>query len=112
MNDIKREGFLTGSKVLVEDKSFQDFLTSKGFGERKEQFSLSLNESLFLLEQKKIKIKDSKNKIVSFDSLLRQASKNKSFFDSFIVFKDLKSKGFVVKTGLKFGFSFRVYPKG
>ena len=28
------------------------------------------------------------------------------------VFEDLKSKGFVVKTALKYGFDYRVYEKG
>ncbi|MBU0635416.1 tRNA-intron lyase [Candidatus Micrarchaeota archaeon] len=34
------------------------------------------------------------------------------FYKKFVVFKELREKGFVVKTGFKFGFDFRVYPRG
>jgi len=38
--------------------------------------------------------------------------KNKKFYLKFQVFKNLREKGFCTKTGFKFGFDFRVYPKG
>lgn len=114
MTKVKREGLLVGSRVLVEGKPFQDSLLSKGFGERKDgSFTLSSNEALYLVEKKQIKLKDAKNKAVSFSSLIKQiTNKDKDVLTSFTVFKDLKQKGFVVKTGSKFGFPFRVYPKG
>ena len=114
MTKVKREGLWVGSRVLVEDKPFQDSLLSKGFGGRKEgSFILSLNEVLYLLEKKQIKLKDAKNKVVDFSLLLKETSKkDNEALISFTVFKDLKQKGFVVKTGSKFGFPFRVYPKG
>ena len=35
-----------------------------------------------------------------------------NFFSKFLVFRDLREKGYCVKTGFKFGFDLRVYPRG
>ena len=38
--------------------------------------------------------------------------KEKSFFIKSLIFNDLRGRGIVTKTGFKFGFDFRAYPKG
>lgn len=106
---------LVENKVLVEHRPSQDRLWQKGFGERKERhLVLDLKEALYLLEKEKLKIKIKKHgKIVSAKALRTLAAKKeKHFFKKFTVFSDLRSRGYVVKTGFKFGFDFRVYPKG
>ena len=86
-------------------------LASKSFiGEVKDgKVYYSIYETLFLLEKSKALLLDSKEKQISFHSLLKKHSKNHL---SYIVFKDLTEKGMIVKEGLKFGTDFRVYNKG
>ncbi|MFH0954888.1 MAG: tRNA-intron lyase [Candidatus Micrarchaeota archaeon] len=106
---------LVENKVLIEHRPSQDRLHQKGFGERKERhLVLDLKEALYLLEKEKLKITIQKNgKRVSARQLRTIAGKKeKNFFKKFVVFSDLRSRGYVVKTGFKFGFDFRVYPKG
>ena len=70
-------------------------------------------EALYLLEKKKIKVKGSDGKKVSRKSLLQYAAKREArFYSKYTVFRDLRDRGFCVKTGFKFGFDFRVYPRG
>ena len=108
---MQKKGFLKSNRVVVKDASFRDSLISKGFGEKKDyDLILDLNEALYLIENKKISIFDENEKKVSFDKLHKKLGKEGPF--SYVVFEDLRKKGFVVKTGLKFGFPFRVYPKG
>jgi len=38
--------------------------------------------------------------------------KIKNFYSKSLVFSNIRESGHVVKTGLKFGFDFRIYPKG
>lgn len=40
------------------------------------------------------------------------SKKDKKFNEKYVVYKDLRKKGYVVKTALKFGGEFRVYEKG
>ena len=105
---------LVQNKVVVEKRRLQDQLQQKGFGERSErEYVLDLFEALYLLEKKDLSIKDLQGKKVSKKKLLEHgAAKDKKFYSKFLVFCNLREKGFCVKTGFKFGFDFRVYPRG
>jgi len=105
---------LTGNKVVVETKKLKDQLQQKGFGERAEHdYALDLFEAVYLLGKKKLKVKDKQGKAVSRKRLLAHASKkDKGFYTKLQVYKNLREKGFCTKTGFKFGFDFRVYPRG
>lgn len=90
--------------LITEEKKFQK-LHSKGFGETKEgMFILNSYETLYLFEKKKIIF----NKEITFEQLLK---KTKTKLSQYLVYKELKEKGYRVKTGLKFGSDFRVYSK-
>jgi len=72
----------------------------------------SFAEALYLLEKKKISIMEDDKKI-NFDNLMKHAQKkDKNFFSRFMVYSDLRNKGYILKTALKFGADFRVYEKG
>lgn len=74
---------------------------------------LSLPEALYLLEKKKIDIFDGKNKKISFENFLKKASKvEPNFWIRYCVFKDIRNRGYIIKTALKFGADFRVYNRG
>jgi len=50
---------------------------------------------------------------MSDDGLLRRLKrKDKKFDTKYAAFSDLRGKGYIVKTALKFGAEFRVYDKG
>jgi tRNA-intron endonuclease len=104
---------LIQNKVIVEEKRTRDRLAQKGFGERHgKKLVLDLKEALFLLESKKIDVK-CRGKKLSAKKLLHYASARESrFYSKYLVFKDLRGRGYCVKTGFKFGFDFRVYPRG
>ena len=84
------------------------------FGERVgEKYQYSLVEGVFLFETKRMEAKDGRGKKLKFDDLVKKAKKqDKNFWVKYNVFKDLRSRGYVVKTALKFGAEFRVYDRG
>ena len=103
---------LSGSKIIVMEKKEKDPLIEKGYGEKKEAaLLLDLYEALYLLEKKKITVEGAKGKMLKPKDLISSA-KEKNFYNKYIVFKDLRERGLVTKTGFKFGFDFRVYPRG
>jgi len=74
---------------------------------------LSLLEALYLMEKKKLVILDGRNKEMSSESYLRRAKKvEPNFWIRYCVFKNLRDRGYIVKTALKFGADFRVYDRG
>ena len=77
------------------------------------KLQLSLLEALYLLEKNKIDIRDSKNKILDLDQFLKKATKMEpNFWIRYCVFKDMRNRGYIIKTALKFGADFRVYDRG
>jgi len=102
-------------EFLYSDKDEGNDLYSKSrFGEIKEErIQYSLVEGLYLLEKKKVKIVDSKGKNLGKDDFIKKARRiQKNFWIRYCVFRDLRDRGYVVKTALKFGADFRVYDRG
>lgn len=74
---------------------------------------LSLFETLYLAEQKKLEVLDRRNKPITLFALQKRLARlEKDFSVRYAVFKDLRKRGYVVKTALKFGADFRVYARG
>jgi tRNA-intron endonuclease, archaea type len=77
------------------------------------KLQLSLLEALYLLEKNKIEIFLSKNKAMDFEQFLKKATKlEPNFWIRYCVFKDMRNRGYIIKTALKFGADFRVYDRG
>ena len=105
---------LFSNKVVVFEKKVKDLLIQKSFGEKKDgSLVLDLKESVYLLKREKLTIEDQEGKNVSFEELLNFSQKReKNFYNKLVVYTDLRERGYVIKTGFKFGFDFRVYPRG
>jgi len=105
---------LVQNKVLVEEPKLKSQLIQKGFGEREgKTLVLDLKEALYLLGRKKISVEDAKGKKIKEKDLLKYASRReKNFYSKFLVYRDMRERGFCIKTGFKFGVDFRVYPRG
>ncbi len=77
-----------------------------------EKIQYSLSETLFLVEKGKMKI-FSRNKEILKKELMKKFKRiDKKIQIKYPVFKDLRERGYIVKTALKFGAEFRVYDKG
>jgi len=106
--------FIRGTIKAEDINDTRELYDSSRFGEPKDgKLQYSLVEGLYLIEKKKIDVYDGKNKKLTFDGYVRKATKlNKNFWIDYSVFRDLRSRGYIVKTALKFGAEFRVYDRG
>jgi len=115
MSKIKTLGKaeLIENKAIVSDSTLKGSLVEKGFGEsRGRELILDLHEALFLVATKKINVTSKNKKLKGKDLLVLGLNQDKNFYSKSLVFSNIRESGHVVKTGLKFGFDFRVYPKG
>jgi len=77
------------------------------------KLQLSLLEALYLMEKNRLELRDSRNKLLNFELLLKKATKlEPNFWIRYCVFKDMRNRGYIIKTALKFGADFRVYDRG
>lgn len=103
--------FLAEDKVLIDDEPTITRLHQKGFGKRIQgTLELSLLEALFLLERESIKVLEKSRECAPEDVLKRVDEEE--FLLRYRVYKDLRERGYIVKTGFKFGAHFRVYERG
>jgi len=72
----------------------------------------SLSETLFLVEKGKMEIFSRNKKIPKEEVINKFRRIDKKIQIKYFVFKDLRERGYIVKTALKFGADFRVYDKG
>jgi tRNA-intron endonuclease len=102
---------LAEDKVFIDDEPTITRLDQKGFGKRIQgKLELSLLEALFLLERESIKVLE-KGRECAPQDLLRRVDEEE-FLLRYGVYKDLRERGYIVKTGFKFGAHFRVYERG
>lgn len=106
---------LISSKVITEQSDLAlDIYNQSRFGAvlESKKLQLSLIEAMYLVEKGKIAVYSGKKK-VSFEQLMKKAEKHEpNVITRFTVFKDLRNRGYIVKTALKFGADFRVYERG
>lgn len=109
----KIRAVFSGQFVYSNKKEAFALYEKSRFGEVKEgKIFYSLVEVLYLLEKGKIEVYEGKKKL-SFEKFLEKARKLDDRVEvKYVVFRDMRKRGYVVKTGLKFGAEFRVYDKG
>ncbi len=101
--------------ILEKDDPGNELFNQGSFGTKMEDslIQLSLYETLYLLEKDRLTLTDKDGRKVKKESMLRRATRlDKSFWVNYAVFKDIRTRGYIIKTGLKFGAEFRVYPRG
>jgi len=112
-NNSKIQGVLIKNQIMVLNPDSQKDLEQKGYGEfEKNKFYLKSFESLYLLYTGALALLKGKNKI-DFDSLMQICKKiDEGILTKFLVYRDLRTRGYTVKDGFGFGSDFRVYGKG
>jgi tRNA-intron endonuclease, archaea type len=107
------EGHLAGNgKIVIVETRFQDELRTKGFGEKEDdEYVLKPYEALYLLYTKRLTLKNKPG--ITFSSLFELLLKyNRNIMSEFVVYRDLRRRGYVAKEGFGFGNDFRVYERG
>ena len=104
---------LIGEIISSNDSEAHALYKKSCFGEPVgEKIQYSISETIFLVEKEKMDI-FSKSKNISKKEILNKLKKiDKKIQIKYPVYKDLREKGYIVKTALKFGADFRVYEKG
>lgn len=110
---MKPKAHLIGETIISNDSEAFSLFEKSRFGEKKSnKIHYMLSEALYLIEKNKIILIQGKKELSFDQALVKLKSKDKKIQIKYAVYKDLRDKGFVPKTALKFGADFRVYDKG
>ena len=99
--ETKISAKLINEKIIVLNPKMQNILTERGFGElENENLILDSFETLYLLYNNKLELKKV-NKVIVFDELMQKfIQKKDDILIRFLLYRDLRTKGYVVKDGL------------
>jgi len=106
-------GQMISDIACISDKGMIHELAQKGFGDMEgENLFLKSFETLYLLYVNRLVLKKNKKQI-DFNSFMGICQKSDSeILTKFLIFRDLRNRGYVVKDGFGFGSDFRVYERG
>ena len=106
----------SNERVLTESSdNARELYNQSRYGELLDdgRIHLSLIEALYLAEKKRLIVYDSRNKEIDFERLLNKSKKiEPNFWVRYCVYKDIRNRGYIIKTALKFGADFRIYDRG
>ena len=113
-SELKTTGVLVEKGVRIAEKSSIDALSQRGYGTAENDvYTLAFYEALYLLDKELLAVKDEKEKTVDFQSLLQRYEKaDKNAWVNYLVYRDLRSRGYVVREGFGVGTDFRMYERG
>ena len=116
---------MIGDRVIVLDPEAARALYSEGFygnpihtpkpkklEDVKPPLVLSPLETLYLVEKGIVRVKDFEGNELSFNDLFKVWSSIPKLKEKYMVYKELRDKGLVVRSGLKYGADFSAYEFG
>lgn len=114
IREEKVNGVLKKKGVEIKDRNSIDSLSQRGFGTSEDDiFRLAFYEGLYLLDKQLLSVRDENDKEVDFQHLLRcYEAIDENAWVNYLVYRDLRSRGYVVREGFGGGIDFRIYERG
>jgi tRNA-intron endonuclease len=112
--EFKTSGTLAEKGIIIIEQSSIDQLTSRGYGTLDGKvFTLAFFEALYLQDKGMLEAKDKDGNIVDFQSLLHcYEEQNEDAWVNYLIYRDLRSRGYVVREGFGKDIDFRIYERG
>ncbi len=112
--EFRTSGTLTDKGIVVSDQSSIDQLSSRGYGTLEAKvFMLTFFESLYLQDKEMLEVKTKEGATLDFQALLHcYESKDENAWANYLVYRDLRTRGYVVREGFGENIDFRIYERG
>jgi len=104
-----------GGRVVIEDPDLALELERRGYGRRDDGLLvLESYEALYLVEKGRIEVLDgSSGRGISFQELLKLLEeRDEKLWTRYLIYRDLRERGYVVREGFGLGIDFRLYGRG
>jgi len=113
--ELKLKASLRENDVLVSSPEDIEGLSLRGYGVPENgKLTLTFFEALFLLSKEVIEVEDEKTgEKIGFQGLLKRfQSVDENAWVRYLIYRDLRSRGYVAREGFGLGIDFRVYGRG
>ena len=108
--------FLNG-KIFISPPNSTNLYEKGYYGTLDDKNDLYLEpvEALLLIERKRLELYDQESQLMTAKRLIEifiKDSPNSKFWTNYLVYKDLRNRGYIVKKGMSLETAFRVYKRG
>ncbi|MGB9914351.1 MAG: tRNA-intron lyase [Candidatus Bathyarchaeales archaeon] len=113
-SEAKIAGILTKQGLKITEKSSIDALSQRGYGTAEDDaLTLAFYEALYLMDKDLLEVKDENDAQIDFQSILQRYEKvDANAWVNYLIYRDLRSRGYVVREGFGAGTEFRMYERG
>lgn len=113
-SELTIKGLLMEKGVRISKRQHVDELSSRGYGVTEDgELLLTFYETLYLVDKGMLEVEDKKGSKLDFQRLLqRYKAINENAWAGYLAYRDLRSRGYVVREGFGLGVDFRVYERG
>src|SRR3989339_847378 len=109
-------GLLAKEHAVTEDSdAARELYNQNRYGQllKDGKVQLSLIEALYLVEKHRLMLVDGRGRQVTVEAFMKKAARiEPNFWIRYCVFRDIRDRGYIIKTALKFGADFRIYDRG
>lgn len=111
-DEAPTRGTVKGKYVLITDVASISRLRQDGYGDADpDGYHLKPFEALYLASANRLTL--GRERHTGFDGLLERFRKDDpDILSKYLIYRDLRSRGYVAKDGFGFGMDFRVYDRG
>lgn len=113
-SELTIKGLLMEKGVRISKRQHVDELSSRGYGVAEDgELLLTFYEALYLVDKGMLEVEDKKGGKLDFQRLLQcHEAVNENAWAGYLAYRDLRSRGYVVREGFGLGVDFRVYERG
>jgi len=113
-SELKVKGSLMENAVRISKNQNIEEISSRGYGSpENDELLLAFYEALYLLEKGNLEVEDENGEKVDFQRLLQiYEGADENAWAKYLVYRDMRSRGYVVREGFGLGVDFRVYERG
>jgi len=104
--------YLEDGRVVVRDRTYRSFLIQRGYGFREGSLLiLTGEEALYLLSENKLKLLDEECELGLKEAADRLIAEDPDVWVRFLIYRDLRDRGYVVRRGYGLGLDFLLYER-
>jgi tRNA-intron endonuclease len=113
MSDNPVGTFVDSRVVIRDEEEAEEIFEENYYGKYNEEvLELSLVEAYHLMQRGLLEVEDDADELSEEEAFEEFSGEDEEFYHKLQAYSDLRERGFIVKTGFKFGAHFRVYPRG
>jgi tRNA-intron endonuclease len=113
MSDNPVGTFVDSRVVIRDEEEAEEIFEENYYGKYNEEvLELSLVEAYHLMQRGLLEVEDDGDELSEEEAFEEFSGEDEEFYHKLQAYSDLRERGFIVKTGFKFGAHFRVYPRG